>query len=273
MDKSQIMLLISILVLVMLFIGICCYKMLYIQSEKQELDKSNIIINNEVNDIKTNELEEIKTNEIEAVKNNEVDNEIDNVYDTNYEEEDEVVEENIDIESEEAVIEILQEDENLNQEIQEEIVLEENVQEIEEAVEVEYIENYEVAGHLNIPKIGINIPVLKVTTTDAVKISATILYGPGLNEIGNTTIMGANYEGMYFEKLHELENGDEFIVTDQNKQEVTYEVYDKQKVRYDETAYLIRHTGLEKEITFAINHPEEGVQSRLIILAREKRNN
>ena len=85
--------------------------------------------------------------------------------------------------------------------------------------------------------------------------------------------MGANYEGMYFEKLHELENGDEIIVTDQNKQEIIYEVYDKQKVEYNDASYMIRDTNGAKEITFLINHPEEGIQSRLLILTREKSNN
>lgn len=254
MDKSKFVLLISILVLVILLIGICCFKVIYMQSENNELNKSNIIINNEVDDIKYNE--------------------VDNVYDGDYEEEYELVkEENTDIDVEENFIEIIQEDGELNQEILNEIVEEENVQEIEEVYEVEYIENYEVAGYLNIPKIEINIPVFKVTTIDALNISAAILYGPGLNEVGNTIIMGANYEGMYFENLHELENGDEIIVTDQKKQEVTYEVYDKQKVEYDETSYMTKLLDGEKEITFVINHPVEGVQSRLIILAREKSNN
>ena len=256
MDKSKFVLLICILVLVILLIGVSCFKVLYMQQENNELSELNVIVNNEV----------------------------ENVDDSNYEEE-EIIEENIDIEEEESFVEIVQEDEDLNQEIQEEIVEEErvqeaeefveeeNVQEIEEVNEVAYIENYEVAGYLNISKIGINIPVLKIATADSTKISAAILYGPGLNVIGNTTILGANYEGMYFEKLHELENGDEIIVTDQNKQEIIYEVYDKQKVEYNDASYMIRDTNGAKEITFLINHPEEGIQSRLLILTREKSNN
>jgi LPXTG-site transpeptidase (sortase) family protein len=255
MDKSQIMLLISIFVLVILLIVISCFKVIYVQSEKQELDRANIIINNEVDDIKTNE----------------VDNEIDNVYNTNYEEQYDFIEENTDIEVEDNVVDVDQEDIDLNQEMQEEIVEEENVYEIEEIDGVEYIENYEVSGYLNIPKIGINIPILNLSEVEALRISAAIHYGPGLNEVGNTTIIGHNYEGMYFEKLHELENGDELIVTDQNKQEVIYEVYDKQKAEFDDTAHLLRLTNGEKEITFSIIHPEEGVQSRLIILTREKK--
>lgn len=85
------------------------------------------------------------------------------------------------------------------------------------ATEKEYIENYEISGYLKISKLNLDIPILKETTAQSLTVSAGIIYGNGLNEIGNTTITGLNYKGDAFENIHKLEIGDEIIVINQKK--------------------------------------------------------
>ena len=62
----------------------------------------------------------------------------------------------------------------------------------EETKKVMY-EGYEMKGTINIPKTGCNYPVLAEVTKHSLEVAVAILYGPGLNEPGNTVIVGHNY--------------------------------------------------------------------------------
>lgn len=162
--------------------------------------------------------------------------------------------------------------ENNQNELKEQNILEnsEIENQIDNKVEQEYIENYEVSGYLKISKLDLDIPILKEATVSSLEVSAGIIYGNGLNEIGNTTITGLNYKGDSFENIHKLEIGDEIIVINQKKQEIVYEVYDKKSVRASDSEYMIRDTNNKREITLHTGDYSDSINNRLIILAKEK---
>ena len=55
---------------------------------------------------------------------------------------------------------------------------------------------YNVVGKIQIPKTKANYPILSEATVSSMKVSVGIVYGPGVNEIGNTVLMGHNYRKM-----------------------------------------------------------------------------
>lgn len=61
---------------------------------------------------------------------------------------------------------------------------------------------FEIIGKLEIPKLKIDKYILKESTSKALKVSVTKLYGPEINEIGNFCIAGHYYNTM----LKEIKN-------------------------------------------------------------------
>ena len=49
---------------------------------------------------------------------------------------------------------------------------------------------YDVIGKIQIPKTKLSYPVLSCATVSSMKVSVGVVYGPGLNEVGNTVLMG-----------------------------------------------------------------------------------
>lgn len=136
-------------------------------------------------------------------------------------------------------------------------------------VKKEYIENYEVIGYMKIPKIQLYVPVLEHVTLRSLEIAVGKAYGT-LNEAGNTVIMGHGNTGKAFENIPKLEVGDIINITDSQKQEITYEIYDKQIVSNSDGSYFKRETNGLREITLQTGNTDT---TRLIVLAREKTNN
>ena len=52
---------------------------------------------------------------------------------------------------------------------------------------------YKIEGIIEIPKIGINYPVISKTSEELLKISVNKFHGPNPNEVGNYCIVGHNY--------------------------------------------------------------------------------
>lgn len=147
---------------------------------------------------------------------------------------------------------------------------EENIQrqpenEIVEELEMEYISGYEVSGHINIPKLNLDIPVFKYMNQYTLQISVGVAYG-FLNEVGNTVLMGHAYTGLPFSYISQLENGDIFTVTDAQKREITYEVFDKQIVNNQDVSYFTRQTDGRREIVMQTANTQD---TKLLIIARE----
>lgn len=111
-------------------------------------------------------------------------------------------------------------------------------------------EEYRVIGKIGISKINIYSPIIYETTEELMKIAPTKLCGPNLNEVGNLCIIGHNYRNdQFFSNLSNLENGDEIIIINNNKEKLTYKVYDKYEVLEDDISCLSQETNGKIELT------------------------
>lgn len=88
--------------------------------------------------------------------------------------------------------------------------------------------NISMIGKIDIPKINISYPIIENTSTDFLKVSVCKLSGPLPNRIGNLCIAGHNYKNnSMFSKLHKLNIGDSFYITDLNNTKLKYIIYKK----------------------------------------------
>ncbi len=139
----------------------------------------------------------------------------------------------------------------------------------EQKSEKVYMEGYEVMGTLEIPKTKVNLPILSQVTKKSLETSVAILYGVGLNQPGNTTIVGHNYRnGLFFSDNHKLSNGDVIYITDQTGTRVTYTIYDMFQTTPSDAQYMQRDTEKAREISLSTCN--DNSKARLVILAREK---
>lgn len=88
--------------------------------------------------------------------------------------------------------------------------------------------NISIIGQISIPKIKISYPIIENTTPNLLKLSVCKLSGPLPNRIGNLCIAGHNYKNnSMFSKLHKLNIGDFFYITDLNNTKLKYIIYKK----------------------------------------------
>lgn len=125
---------------------------------------------------------------------------------------------------------------------------------------------FEIIGKLEIPKLNIDKYILKESTSKALKVSVTKLYGPEINEIGNFCIAGHNYNTM-LKEIKNLEKKDKIILTDVFGDCVFYEVYDNYQSSPKDVSCLNQNTGGEKEVTLITCTP--GAINRVIVKAVE----
>jgi LPXTG-site transpeptidase (sortase) family protein len=111
-------------------------------------------------------------------------------------------------------------------------------------------EEYYTVAIINIPKIGVNYPILSRTSDALLKISPTKFWGPEPNEVGNFCIVGHNYRNRkFFSKVPTLEYGDTVELTDMTGRMITYAVYDKYTVDPTDVSCTSQHTNGKKELT------------------------
>lgn len=125
---------------------------------------------------------------------------------------------------------------------------------------------FEIIGKLEIPKLKIAKYILKESTSKALKVSITKLYGPEINEIGNFCIAGHNYNTM-FKEIKNLEKNDNIILTDVFGDSILYKVYDNYQSSPKDVSCLNQNTGGEKEVTLITCTP--GAINRVIVKAVE----
>lgn len=129
-------------------------------------------------------------------------------------------------------------------------------------------EGYEMVGKINIPKTKCEYPILAETTKHSIEVAVAILYGPGLNEPGNTVIVGHNYRnGMFFSNNKKLAIGDKIYITSATET-VVYEIYNIYQTSPDDADYMRRDTGGAREISLSTCTDDSS--ARLIIWAKEK---
>ena len=109
-----------------------------------------------------------------------------------------------------------------------------------------------MVGYIQIPKTGVNLPVLEEVTKASLEKSVAILYGPGLNKVGNTVIVGHNYRnGLFFSNNKKIAVGDKIYITDLNGNKVTYVVYNTYETTPEDSEYMTRNTDGKMEISLS----------------------
>lgn len=127
---------------------------------------------------------------------------------------------------------------------------------------------YNMMGYIEIPAIDIKYPVLEKVTTRSIEIAVAILEGVGLNEIGNTIIVGHNYRnGVFFSRLDELEINDVIYITDRSGTKIKYKAYNIFSTTPEDSEFFDRDTEGKREITLETCSDTGGM--RIVVFARE----
>ncbi len=124
-------------------------------------------------------------------------------------------------------------------------------------------------GTIEIPVIKLKYPVLEKVTKKSIETAVAFLYGTGLNEPGNTVIIGHNYRnGLFFSNNKKLNIGDKIFITDLSGRKLTYTIYNKFETTPEDTSFYQRDTGGKAEVTLSTCTDDS--KARLIILARNE---
>ena len=128
---------------------------------------------------------------------------------------------------------------------------------------------YNVVGKIEIPSISLSYPILERTTPDSIELAVTVLYGPGPNQIGNTTIVGHNYRnGSFFGNNDKLVLGDKIYITDNTGTRIKYNIYNIYETSPDDSDFITRETNGKREIS--LSTCTDNSKARLIIWAVEE---
>ena len=126
---------------------------------------------------------------------------------------------------------------------------------------------YNMIGTIQIPKTNIKCPVVDTVTPSSIVAAVAVLYGPGLNQVGNTVIVGHNYrDGSFFSNNKKLVSGDKIYITDTTGNRVEYTIYNTYITSDQDFSYAVRDTGGKREIS--LSTCTENVSQRLVIWAR-----
>lgn len=139
------------------------------------------------------------------------------------------------------------------------------------------MEDYNIIGEIEIPKVDLKCNILDEVTKRSIEIAVATMYTTdGLNKPGNTVIYGHNYRNtLFFSRNDELSIGDKVIITDyEQNQKIQYEIYDIFETTMTDTTFYNRsseETGGKREVTLSTCTDDASeTDRRLIILAREK---
>lgn len=128
---------------------------------------------------------------------------------------------------------------------------------------------YETTGTLEIPKTNVKQPVLASHELSKSSLETALIeiYGPGLNQVGNTTIIGHNFRnGTFFSNNKKLEIGDKLYVTDLTGNRLSYTIYNKYETEENDSEYMTRDT--QGAIEVSLSTCTDDSQRRLIIWAK-----
>ena len=124
-----------------------------------------------------------------------------------------------------------------------------------------------VLGTIEIPTINLKYPVLEKVTKKSIETSVAFLYGAGLNQPGNSVIIGHNYRnGLFFSNNKKLNVGDKIYITDNSGTKLTYTIYNKFETTPEDTSFYQRDTGGKPEVTLSTCTDDS--KARLIIFAK-----
>ena len=125
-----------------------------------------------------------------------------------------------------------------------------------------------VAGVIEIPKTKVKYNVLDDPSAKAMEVGITIIYGPGLNQVGNTVLAGHNYRnGTFFSNNNKLSTGAKIYITDLSGKKVAYTIYKKYKTDPNDFSYATRSTNGKREVSLTTCTDDSS--ARIIIWAKE----
>ena len=132
---------------------------------------------------------------------------------------------------------------------------------------VKTYKGFAVVGTIEIPAINITYPILEKVSTKALNTSVCYLWGPGVNQPGNSVIIGHNYRnGLFFSNNGKLKNGDKIYLTDNSGNRMTYTIYNKFNATPEDSSFYQRDTGGKPEVTLSTCNDDSS--QRIIIEAR-----
>lgn len=133
--------------------------------------------------------------------------------------------------------------------------------------EMEY-EGFPMVGTIEIPVTDLKSPILKEASRDSIKVAIAVYNdsGPGLNQVGNTVLVGHNYRnGTFFSDNKKLVEGDKIYITDATGNRVEYTIYNTYITSPEDSSYIDRDTGGRREIS--LTTCTDDTNSRLVIWA------
>lgn len=128
---------------------------------------------------------------------------------------------------------------------------------------------FDVVGTIQIPAINLKYPILEKNTKKSLETSVVLMYtSNGLNEVGNSVIIGHNYRnGTMFSNVKKLEKGDVIYITDMAGRKVKYTIYDIYRTSGSDGKYITRNTNGKREISLSTCTDDS--KARTIVLAKE----
>lgn len=130
------------------------------------------------------------------------------------------------------------------------------------------IGEYKVIGIINIPKIGIEYPILEKTNKESLDLSITKFWGEKINQKGNVVLAGHNrLNNTMFGKIDKLENGDIIELTDSQMVTVKYQVFDKYVIDPNDIDCIFPIEEKTREVTLITCTNRD--KNRLVVKARE----
>lgn len=127
---------------------------------------------------------------------------------------------------------------------------------------------YKMIGTIQIPKTKVKAPIVDKVTVQSISAAAAVLYGPGLNEIGNTVLVAHNYRnGTFFSNNKKLVVGDKIYITDATGRKIEYSVYKSYTTGDMDFSYATRDTAGKREISLSTCTTD--ASKRLVIWAKE----
>jgi len=124
-------------------------------------------------------------------------------------------------------------------------------------------------GVIEIDKIDLKYPIGEGADLDTLRYYiGHVAESTPLNEIGNSILAGhrSHSFGSYFNRLDEVEVGDDIRITSINGETITYQVYEKLVVAPDDFS-IMRSSSKYRILTLITCHPLHNPDSRLVLHA------
>lgn len=128
---------------------------------------------------------------------------------------------------------------------------------------------YSTEGTIEIPATNLSCPIISRSdySEKALNTAVVELYGPGLNQVGNTTISGHNYRnGTFFSNNKKLNIGDKVYITDLTGKRLSYTIYEKFEAEDNYADYMVRDT--QGAIEISLSTCTDDTKKRIIIFAK-----